>query len=149
MMSNAYEDVRNISHNLLPAEFETKGLVGALEKYIHDLNENGKIKFTLKTKGDLSQIDKKIALELYSISMELITNILKHSGASEAEVYIGSSKGKLQLEIKDNGKGLDPEAKQGKGLVQIRERVSGLGGGMEVLSEGGKRVGFRMGFEKV
>jgi signal transduction histidine kinase/tetratricopeptide (TPR) repeat protein len=103
MMSNAYDDVRNISHNLLPAEFETKGLTGALEKYICDLNENGKIKFTFKTEGDLAQMDKKVALELYSISLELITNILKHSGATKATISILKSKTSLILLVEDNG----------------------------------------------
>lgn len=128
MMGNAYEDVRNISHNLLPAEFETNGLVGALQKYIDDLNENGKIKFTFKTEGDVDQIDKNVALELYSISMELITNILKHSGANKAEATLRIKGKKLCLEIKDNGKGFDTNIKQGKGLMQIHERVNSLGG---------------------
>ena len=132
MMTKAYEEVRNISHNLLPEELEKKGLEGALKKFVNELNESGKITFVFKTEGDFSKIDKKVALELYSVVMEMINNILKHSRATEASIFLMNRTNKIIVKVNDNGIGLKSDFKEGKGLVQIQERVRGMGGFLEV-----------------
>ena len=135
MMSNAYNDVRTISHNLLPAEFESKGLIGALTKYIGDLNENHKIQFIIKTEGDLSQIGKKTGLELYSITMELITNILKHANAKNVQINLIEENQKYHLSIVDDGKGMDTSLiKNGMGIKQIESRSKSIGFSFQIES---------------
>ena len=133
MMANAYDDVRNISHNLMPAEFEKYGIEGALRKVIKEINENGKIKFTYHTEGDLCKIDKKIGLELYSIAMELITNILKHSNANSGSVTLFKINGIINLTISDNGIGIKNLNKNGNGLGNIKNRINTLKGNIEIF----------------
>lgn len=127
MMNNAYDDVRNLSHNLLPTEFESKGLIGALQKLINDINENKKIRFKFNSKGNTASIDKKIGLEIYSICLELITNILKHSEANSAYLSIIKLQDKIEIEIYDNGKGIMENSKHGKGIESIIERSNTIG----------------------
>ena len=81
----------------------------------------------------LKNFDNKIALELYSIILESINNILKHSGANKSEIILTNDNEKIQLLIIDNGKGFDLEKDLiGFGLKNIENRLQGLNGRFEV-----------------
>jgi signal transduction histidine kinase len=86
MMGTAYAEVRLISHNLLPAELEKKGLKGAIEKLIGDINLGQKLIIDLQMDDDILPKNKRFELELYSICLELINNIIKHAEATQASV---------------------------------------------------------------
>ncbi len=132
-MHNAYSEVRHISHNLLPAEFEKKGLIGALEKLINDINQSQKLQIRLVTDGQIEDLDNKIALELYGICMELVNNILKHSQATKAEILFSNYKKELKLFIRDNGIGLlNGQNSDGMGLKNLNNRLETIGGKVEV-----------------
>ena len=89
----AYNDVRFLAHNLLPEEFEKQGLVSSLKYFVRKLNQNSVIKFELDIHENLGRFDKKIEFELYSICLELVTNILKHSTkATEAKIRVISQR---------------------------------------------------------
>ena len=136
MMNDAYNDVRNISHNLFPAELESKGLIGALDKLCSDINENGKVCFTLNSKGNFNSISPKMALEIYSICMELITNILKHSKATEAQIDLSITKKEIIINISDNGIGVEnKDTLNGHGLKNITNRVEMLNGYLKIPSQ--------------
>ncbi|RYU95552.1 tetratricopeptide repeat-containing sensor histidine kinase [Emticicia agri] len=127
MMNNAYEEVRLISHNLLPDDFEQKGLFGALHKLTSDINQSGKLKIALVIEKDVIINDQKTALELYSICMELINNILKHAQATQAEIRFEQSSENWYVTVKDNGRGADiNSANNGKGIKNIKNRVEAL-----------------------
>ncbi|MFC3811276.1 tetratricopeptide repeat-containing sensor histidine kinase [Lacihabitans lacunae] len=111
MMGTAYQEVRNISHNLSPAAFEKLGLIGSLNKFINEINENKEIKFDFFYSGDSLNVSKKTSLDLYTITLELINNIIKHSKASEAKVnLIFRSVSEIYLVVEDNGVGFSKEA---------------------------------------
>ena len=133
-MQDAYSEVRLISHNMIPAELELYGFSKAIQKLIDDINESDKIIFSLKT--DIkTKIDKKIDLELYSICLELVTNILKHSQAKQAKIEFYSSDSSIILKVSDNGLGLSPEViSRGMGLKNIQNRINSLGGFIELSS---------------
>ena len=129
MMKNAYAEVRHISHNMLPAEFEEKGLIEAIRKLCKDVSQGGKLQIELISKGNAQKIDKRIALELYGICMELVNNILKHSEATQAEINLTTGKQNIVLTIKDNGKGiLNAPASNGKGLKNLQARLETIKG---------------------
>lgn len=133
MIGNAYEEVRHISHNLLPVEFDTRGLIGAVQKLCDDLNQIERLSINFRTEGDFESIDNKITLELYSIILELVNNILKHSGANKGEIILINNNEVLQLEIKDNGSGFQLEKDLiGFGLKNIENRLSSLQGELMV-----------------
>ncbi|RFS15360.1 sensor histidine kinase [Emticicia sp. C21] len=135
MMKNAYAEVRLISHNMLPAEFEEKGLVEAIRKLCKDVNQSGKLHINLISKGDFQNLDKRIALELYGICMELINNILKHSEATQAEVRLTIDDKQNTLIIKDNGKGISStSATNGTGLKNLKARLEAINGKVDFKS---------------
>ena len=147
MVEGACKEVRLISHNLLPEELEKYGLQTALEKMFERLNFSTRIDFTLNTKGLKEMedskmiINKKASFHIYSICLELINNILKHSQASDAALTFRKNGEMIELFMRDNGVGLSEE-QQENGFKNIRERVEALKGKLGILSEkeGGIRV---------
>lgn len=138
MVENACREVRLISHNLLPEELEKFGLEVALEKMIERLNFSTPIEFTLNSKGIKdSNLDRKTAFHLYSICLELINNILKHSEASDAVMTFRKKEKTLELFVRDNGKGLQNYQK-GQGLTSVEDRVDAMNGVVEIESEAGE-----------
>jgi signal transduction histidine kinase len=86
-------------------------------------------------------INKKASFHIYSICLELINNILKHSQASDAALTFRKNGDVIELFMRDNGIGLN-EQHQENGFKNIRERVVALGGKLTILSaqEEGTRV---------
>ena len=140
MVEGACKEVRLISHNLLPEELEKYGLQTALEKMFERLNFSTRIDFTLNTKGlkemedNKVVINKKASFHIYSICLELINNILKHSQASDAALTFRKNGEMVELFMRDNGVGLSEE-QQENGFKNIRERVEALKGKLGILSE--------------
>lgn len=138
MVENACREVRLISHNLLPEELEKYGLEVALEKMIERLNFSTPIEFTLNTKGlKENTLERKTAFHLYSICLELINNILKHSEATDAALTFRKNEDTLELFVRDNGKGLNNFMK-GKGITSVEERVESMKGILKIESEIGE-----------
>ena len=140
MVEGACKEVRLISHNLLPEELEKYGLQTALEKMFERLNFSTRIDFTLNTKGlkemedDKVVINRKASFHIYSICLELINNILKHSQASDAALTFRKNGEMIELFMRDNGVGLNEE-QQENGFKNIRERVESLKGKLDISSE--------------
>ena len=140
MVEGACNEVRLISHNLLPEELEKYGLQTALEKMFERLNFSTRIEFTLNTKGlkELEEnkviINRKSSFHIYSICLELINNILKHSKASDAALTFRKNGEMIELFMRDNGMGLSEE-QQENGFKNIRERVEALKGKLIISSE--------------
>jgi two-component system, NarL family, sensor histidine kinase LiaS len=129
MVDESYKQVRNLSHNLLPALLETEGLEKTLEKLIKKLNKNERIHFELLTENFPYKLDKKIEFELYSILLELINNIIKHSQASQATISLTQSNDQIQIHVNDNGKGYtESDLHNGQGLINIQKRVEQFNG---------------------
>lgn len=134
MMNDAYSEVRLISHNLLPAVFEEKGLKGALEKLINDINMNGKFKLTLIYKQPKRPLEQNIAIELYSICLELVNNMIKHSNGSKGEICLFSNSNHIILNVNDDGNNTKGFS-EGFGLKNIKARVSKFNGEVEINTD--------------
>lgn len=142
-MRNAYNEIRYISHNLIPSELE-KGFYVALQSLLNSLNNNREIKFELYGNYLEGVLNKQQEVELYSICLELITNTIKHSNSRLCIIQIDSSKDLLEICFKDNGKGFEKKhlQKRGKGLINIQSRVESLNGDLSVDSELGQGACF-------
>lgn len=87
-------------------------------------------------------------LDLLRFLQEALTNVLRHSGARRVDVSLVEENGQLRLEVRDDGRGFEPEAPprpEGTGLRSLRTRARRLGGAFEIASApGATRVGLRM-----
>ncbi len=128
MLSDAYNQVRLLSHNLLPEEFEKQGLGPALQYFVRKINQNKAVQFELKIDDNLGRLDKKTEFELYSICLELANNILKHAHATQACIDLKRSQNEVKLTITDNGRGFFENNSDGKGIQNVKARVESLNG---------------------
>ncbi|OIN55534.1 sensor histidine kinase, partial [Arsenicibacter rosenii] len=135
-VSKAYADVRLLSHNLLPDELAQHGLVPALTSLVEKLNRNKQVAFTLQLPDTLPPVAPNIAFEVYSICLELCTNILKHAKASAAIICLEQTNTTaLRLTVQDNGIGLANNPKKGFGLNSIDSRIQALHASWTVSGE--------------
>jgi signal transduction histidine kinase len=134
MMNNAYTEVRNISHNIMPEELERIGLQATIDNLIKKLNTSNQIQFTF---CDLvkKRLDSKFELNLYSITLEIINNIIKHSKATSAKITLEAVNDSVRLKAKDNGIGVGNEITNGQGMKNMKTRVQALNGDMDIKAE--------------
>lgn len=138
MVHSAYSEVRLISHNMLPNVLKERGIVGALEKLAEDINVSEKMSISLFIDENIS-LSKKIELELYSICMELVNNIIKHAQATEILITLKTFQETIYFNVKDNGKGMDLlNNNNGMGLKTLQERVRSINGEISFDSESEK-----------
>lgn len=127
-LEKAYNDVRLLSHNLLPEELDKQGLVQTLQGFVRQINKNSKIRFELKISENFGRVANKIEFELYSICLELVNNIIKHSKATGAKIELSRTKSQIKLLVSDNGIGTFKNDSDGKGMKNVKARVESLNG---------------------
>ncbi|MEZ4900890.1 MAG: sensor histidine kinase [Spirosomataceae bacterium] len=135
MANDVYADVRLISHNMLPAELETHGLIVALQKLVDKLNINTKTSFHFVGGESQSRPPSSIEHQLYNIALELVNNVLKHAQASEVWISLSQTDHQMTLTVSDNGVGMPSEVQsEGIGMRNLRNRVEGLSGELKIES---------------
>lgn len=130
LISDTIQEVRRVSHNLMPAVLIDYGIAPALKTLIKNINQSSKIKFHYidDIKPENSKLNPSVNVALYRISQEAINNIIKHSNATEAHITLTEFDESVNLYIADNGKGLLNEEQDGHGLRNIKERVAAFNG---------------------
>ncbi len=141
-LSQAIEESRMISQNLMPKSIEDFGLSTTLEALIQGLQKSAITKFEFYSNLEENELDKQLQMNLYRISQECLNNIIKHAAAGKANLQIIKHKNEIVFTCEDNGKGFDPEKSykksQGFGLNSITNRAMSLNGNCEINSIPGK-----------
>ena len=101
-------EMRALIFELRPESLENEGLVSALSKQSDALHARHKLEITTSfcSEPDISLDEKEM---LYRIAQESLQNIAKHASATKVELSLQESDGQLILEIRDNGKGFNPQ----------------------------------------
>ena len=142
--SQAIEEVRQITHGLRPYQLDRLGLTQAIRASISRASANSPISFAIRVEDIDGLFDKEAEIHVYRIVQEAVTNVVKHSAATEAAVVIKKRTAAISLAIRDNGCGFDPakppsqQRDLGYGLVGITERVRILGGTLTIDSRPGE-----------
>ncbi len=132
-MSDIYEDVRFISHNLVPKDIETKELNDIISQLVQNLNQNQKIHFQFLHEGEKGSLDVPLKLQAYAMIMELINNIIRHSGCRHAIIKLKHDAHRISISVEDDGKGFDPNLVQmGTGLKNLASRIQSVNGQMHI-----------------
>lgn len=147
----AVERCREMAHGLLPFELEMHGLMNALQALAHRVEDAYKVSCEFVHKNDFVFKDNKIALNLYRIAQEAISNAIRHGGAHHIVISLGSGSGMLYMSICDDGSGIsgiDTEygSVVGVGIKIMHYRARQLGATLKFLSrpEGGTEVRLEM-----
>ena len=136
MIDKSCEQVRAISHNLVPPSLKDFSLVDAIEDYCSTMNNLHNPGIVFNTIGDPITIPKKAEINIFRIVQELVNNSVKHAEATEVDVQISFQNRSIQLTIEDNGKGFDKDAvSKGIGLQNIQSRVDYLQAKLDFRSD--------------
>jgi signal transduction histidine kinase len=137
LLDQAIAETRTISHLLHPPLLDEAGFSSAARWYVEGFAQRSGIEVKVNFPQDVSSLPKPVALGLFRILQESLTNIHRHSGSARAEVILELLPDRVVLNVRDYGKGIAPEvlrifrakgANPGVGLAGMRERVRDLGG---------------------
>jgi signal transduction histidine kinase/ligand-binding sensor domain-containing protein len=143
-VSEALQEVREISYYLRPAQLERLGLTTTLEEMLERVSTSSDINFSYQVASLDGALSADAEINFIRIVQESINNIIKHSRASEANIAISRGPHSVHLVVSDNGRGFVPAeaSDNGKrqhsfGLIGLAERVRILGGSHLVRSAPG------------
>ncbi len=132
----ACEEVRHISHNMMPGALIQMGLIPALDDLVETINASGQLEVDFNT-NIKEPIGESVEIAIYRIVQEVCNNIIKHAKAKNIGITIFKNIQIIDIEIKDNGIGFSTELidkSMGIGWKNIYSRISSLNGTIKVDS---------------
>jgi len=137
------QTIRDISLLLRPALLDDLGLVPALQFQLEDFLRRSGIACDFSDDGVSDDLPDNVKTCVYRVVQEALHNCEKHAGASRVSVLVRQAAGKLEVEVKDDGRGFvyseqEPPVSAGLGLLGMRERASIAGGSLTVDAAPGK-----------
>ncbi len=139
MINSTIQTVRHVATSLRPAALDL-GITSAIEWLADEFGRRGGVKCALHIHDEI-ELDDSRATGIFRILQESLTNVARHAQASRVEITLQRREQVLYLEIKDDGKGFDPEAVKSRasfGLRGITERVLMMGGEVNIDSRPGQ-----------
>ncbi|MGC1686451.1 MAG: response regulator [Candidatus Acidiferrales bacterium] len=144
LVEQASQELRTMSHLLHPPLLDEVGLESAVRWYVEGFAERSRI--TVQTEldsGFSKRLPRELALSLFRIVQETLTNVHRHSGSLTALVRIARSAGEITLEVSDQGRGIPGDLQSrissgessGVGLRGVRERIRQFGGRFNISSD--------------
>jgi signal transduction histidine kinase len=133
--------LRRLSHELMPALLSDLGLVPALRYLFEGLAQRSQLQISIAAVPE-QRLPRRVEATLYHVAKEALHNVVKHARATAVWVRFQRTADSICCCIRDNGTGFDPasiaarQGEQGFGLIGMRERLSVVGGSMQINSGG-------------
>ncbi|MBW8349452.1 sensor histidine kinase [Bacillus sp. IITD106] len=137
MIRAALYEVRRIIYDLRPMVLDDLGLIPTLKRYLATIEEYNKVvKINFVHIGEDKRLPSKYEVALFRLIQESVQNALKHSKASEIVVKFERRRESINVVVKDNGVGFNPEEKRSDsfGLIGMKERIVILEGVLSIDS---------------
>jgi len=145
LIEQTIQDTRSLTFEISPPVLYDLGLEAATEWLIEELQKKHDIRIVFECDHSSRITDSAFRVLLFRAMRELLFNMIKHSRAENAKVSICSDKHDIRIDIEDNGIGFNIsedtsliKMNKGFGLFSIQERLSHLGGCLEIKSEPGR-----------
>lgn len=130
-------DIHRLSYQLHPFKLDHLGLSAAIESLCVELSAHRELEIRFSKHGFPAALPEEVTLCVFRIAQESLHNVVKHSGASAAQVVVTKTTNAVNLRISDNGVGFDVELVKRKkrlGLISIKERLRLVGGKISIRS---------------
>ncbi len=151
LIDDSIETSRSLTAELSPPILHKGGFLPALEWLAKWMQTKHGLTVRLACQEPMQRASEEISVLLFQSVRELLFNIVKHAGVRTADVEVIQLDGQIQVEVADEGAGFDPDELRtredkstGMGLFSISERLSYLGGRIEMESAVGKGSRFRL-----
>jgi PAS domain S-box-containing protein len=140
LVDQANQSCRSLTFQLSPPILHDLGFEPALQWLVEDVARSYGLCVSLEVPPDPSPLSERIRVLLYRAVRELLINVAKHAGASRTRVALRRDGAVLRITVEDDGQAFDPRivGSRGLGLTAIRERLSHLGGDMDIVSSAGR-----------
>lgn len=138
VIDDAINEVRRISKDLRPSALDDIGLASAVQSLGNEFSASTGIAVAIDAERGGDRLHTDIRTALYRVIQEAITNVAKHASASKLEILLHYSGSVVNLRIRDNGIGFDPEKtvlQTGFGVRNMRERVETYNGTLNIKSK--------------
>ncbi len=141
LLDEALVETRTISHLLHPPLLDEIGFASAARWYADGFAKRSSVKVNLEIPAEFVRLHESIELCLFRVLQESLTNVHRHSGSPAVDVRLNLDAKRVILEVRDYGRGMSPELLRrfketgmgvGIGLTGMRERISELGGCLEI-----------------
>ena len=140
--SRLIQEVREISHGLYPPVLERLGLAIALEQLVRGYEP--RVSVVVQYDGVLADahFPNEIEITFYRIAQEAVSNAVRHGKATQIELELIRGQEQLELSVIDDGGGFDmtDQNNHGLGLLTMRDRITSIGGSLEVSSQPGRTI---------
>jgi signal transduction histidine kinase len=136
-------EIRTLSYLLHPPVLDQLGLTSAIKEYASGFSERSGIKLEVDLQAGFGRLSQEAETAFFRIVQESLSNIQRHSGSQTAKIRLRGDATRVELEVSDRGRGMDQTAVQGGrsartrlgvGILGMRERMTQLGGKLEVES---------------
>lgn len=137
LIEESLKNTRSLTFELSPPALHETGVAVALRSLAQQLFEQHDINLEFADDELPHQVSNEMGIVLFYAVREVFINIIKHSQASAVAVSVCSVKDSIRVTVQDNGIGISPEADERKdsfGLTNIRERLTYIGGCLEIRS---------------
>lgn len=140
---HALDDVRELSRLLRPPVLDDLGLAAALKWLARRTRENAGLDVVVRVSDEFDGLDPDVETLLFRIAQEALTNVVKHAQASRAELRLHRAGNRIELRVRDDGRGFDPvelaaRDERGVGLAGMQDRAALFGGKLVVGAAPGR-----------
>lgn len=135
LIDNTVKTVRRIASDLRPGVLDDLGIIAALEWQSTEFEKRTGIPIRLTTNVQEAEMNTQTSNAVFRIYQEILTNVARHSGATQVNTVIELSDNVFCLSVKDNGRGFDTDGVKGKktlGLLGMGERINILHGDLYI-----------------
>ncbi len=144
LVSEVIEELTFLIQEMYPLVLKEKGLVSVLHSYIYEWQERNSIQVNLEVFNE-RRIDIQIEQAIFRVIQEALSNVARHSNAAKVDLTLLYSKNRIEMTIKDNGRGFDKAAcMNGVGLQSMQERAHMIYGHLTITSAPGQGTSVRL-----
>jgi len=145
ILQDMSRQIRTLSYLLHPPLLDELGLASTVKEYAEGFSERSGIELELEISPEFGRLPQDAETALFRIVQESLANIQRHSGSPTARIRLLSDAAGVNLEVSDRGHGMPqgkaqnpalPGARLGVGILGMRERLTQLGGELEIESSG-------------
>lgn len=144
LIGETQQNTRGLLADLSPPGLYEMGLAVALDALVLRLRDHHHLSVRTEYSGAIEQLPLNRRISAYRIARELLTNVARHAGVTQAQLKVSAEDQWLLIEVRDSGRGFDPAPlrlsywSQSFGLFSIREQVATEGGTFDVVSAPGE-----------
>ncbi len=128
VLDDSTQELRELSHRMMPRSLKELGLIPALEDMLENSLGMADLTHEFEHYGITTRMPESIEITLYRISQELVNNVIKHSRATHVNIQLFKASTDIVLIVEDNGRGFEKSNKKGIGLLNISSRLDTVNG---------------------